>query len=83
VSEWQPIETAPKDGTWILAYEEPRDPHSGFAVVAWWQHQWKRYEPAEGGLYREITEDGYSGWEGCPHSPWRATHWMHLPERPK
>lgn len=35
MSEWQPIETAPKDGTAFLAYEGGKShPH----YECWWQH---------------------------------------------
>lgn len=33
MSEWQPIETAPKDGTWIICFFPERTPE--IAVTKW------------------------------------------------
>ena len=81
MSEWQPIETAPKDGTVILvttlgyAYEVQR-----CQIVNW------------GGVIEDSSRPGFSnvGWhnqnadenEDQPDKvPY--THWMLLPEPPK
>lgn len=85
--EWKDIETAPKDGTYILAFE-PGDDRSGkphIAIVQWHLPTWLYYEPDEmdSDLYRKVIKPIGSGfWEGGPWSPWRATHWMPLPEPP-
>lgn len=67
--DWQPIETAPKDGTGFLGWW----PHwTAFPVRIWWQNnQWY------------MAEDHPATWhDGMPrgHGP---THWMPLPEPPK
>ena len=79
MSEWQPIETAPKDGTWVLVYsaEAIRDEDGGRKIAVaqytddlngrkgvWhWQFAW--------------YDGGYYGWVD------NVTHWMPLPEAPK
>jgi hypothetical protein len=32
MTDWQPIETAPKDGIWVLLYSPP----GGFSVARYW-----------------------------------------------
>lgn len=68
MSEWQPIETAPKDGTLVLLYW----PDVGSMVVGYFFHRgnqdrvgW-RAEP-EGKHWFDVKQ---------------PTHWMKLPERP-
>jgi len=78
MSEWQPIETAPKDGTWILVCggrTEDEEVTRTHAVAQWtddlngrktkwhWQFAW--------------YDGGYYGFYENP------THWMPLPEPPK
>jgi hypothetical protein len=75
---WQPIETAPKDGTnifvWSPGFEWPE-------VVTW-----NEYSPEDA---EEIGEDGF--WTYSEEllamatdspSPEEWTHWMPLPEAP-
>lgn len=82
--EWQPIETAPKDGTTILGL----DPFGGvedepvYAVIHWWTHQSYSYEEAESGLFRKVPDEPCSMWVGAEYTPFRATHWLPLPELP-
>lgn len=79
MSEWQPIETAPKDGTvihvWAEGYEWPE------AV------RWEKYDPDDA---EEIGQEGYwtyaepimaDVFDNCGEDLW--THWMPLPEPPK
>lgn len=73
VTNWQPIETAPKDGTPILVYEPPRPgrPPSGddFSLVKWFAYRdTGEWALAECGTH---AEDGYP-MNGNP------THWMRL-----
>ena len=63
---WQPIETAPKDGTWILLLHEN---HSTPTVGRWID------TPTVG---RWI--DG--GWFSDDGLKWPSTHWMPLPPPP-
>ena len=63
---WQPIETAPKDGTRILAYAPDSLLGPTQAVIYWWE-----------------LGDEIALWCGADETPFRATHWMPLPEPPK
>jgi hypothetical protein len=69
--EWHPIETAPKDGRWILLFCA-REAHDGLQVfMARWVGEWE-------GPYA----DGY----GCGLEDIGArelTHWMPMPEPPQ
>lgn len=75
VSEWQPIDTAPKDGTkvdlWLHIYASPRSfgMEDDFRVTdAWWQDgKWVH-------RYRDKDAEIFSDY---------ITHWMPLPEPPK
>ena len=68
MSEWQPIETAPRDGTQILAWNGAVFICAEFVTfadgTAHW-HQWIRGSRASVG------------------ASVRLTHWMPLPEPPK
>ena len=66
--EWQPIETAPKDGTWILviiAGEHP-DGYPYIPACAQWR---------DGGWFETNDTE--------PAEDWPLTHWMPLPAPPK
>lgn len=77
---WQPIETAPKDGTKVLIVND-----EGVMAVAHYIEQWdERYEfvrkAKDGDVYRTVREEcGYWNTDTayCP------THWMPLPQPPK
>jgi hypothetical protein len=70
---WQPIETAPKDGTRILGFNRCDD---GIAIYRWdVQPYHKKPRP-------------YWQMECCINQRWfsegrQPTHWMPLPEPPK
>lgn len=76
MAEWQPIETAPKDGTWVLVYGFINDGYQNECRIttAQWakvldysdQYCW-RYAHYESGHYGQIE----------------PTHWMPLPPLPK
>lgn len=85
VQSWQPIETAPKDGTDILAFDPTGgvDDEPVYAVVRWYQHRSETFEEAGNGLYRKVIDDICAFWYGASYTPFRATHWQPLPEPPK
>lgn len=74
MSEWQPIETAPKDGGWVLLM--------GGRIGFQWDGDTK--PPLVCGQF--VNNAGWwfafydSGWLGEYENP---THWMPLPEPPK
>ena len=70
-----PIETAPKDGTHILAWRVPigirfTNNTNPPTVVHWFD------DPEEPGFYTSVNERS-------PEHPFNPTHWMPLPEPPK
>ena len=68
MTEWQPIDTAPKDGTDILAYLEWTDKSGEIRVIRWDEEMevwWGDY------AYDPDDEFEY------------PTHWMPLPAPPK
>ena len=75
MSEWQPIETAPKDGTRILIYQPEgqwksrRDRRLEYIDTAYWHTPGNPEHP------------GY--WCAYVLCVYRPTHWMPLPEPPK
>lgn len=64
MGEWQPIETAPKDGRLVLLadFDDPRKPK----VVGYWDWQFNDWR-VKWDMSR--FEDGYD-----------ATHWAHMPK---
>jgi hypothetical protein len=64
---WEPIETAPKDGTQILVYCG-----DVWAVVYWWD--------GYGGVWRVAAD--VNGWNESDELSSTPTHWMSLPEPP-
>lgn len=80
MSDWQPIETAPKDGTWFLICRAD-DGYESYEVGRYNPLKHPRYEDAGNGLYRKIDEVIYD-WSGFNNFH-RATHWMPLPSPPE
>jgi Protein of unknown function (DUF551) len=80
--EWQPIETAPRDGQEFDAWA--KDPHGGYRVtnVKWGYEDFS--VPCDGPFFLENraldAEPWRYRWQPCEHS---LTHWMPLPEPPK
>jgi len=89
--EWQPIDTAPKDGTHFLAYGNGKPEK---AIIYDDEKDWKprirvcwrilmdshKNEDAGNGLFRRVPYVHDLGWEGGVH--FAPTHWMPLPPPP-
>ena len=79
--EWQDIETAPKDGTEILALYLYKGHVPDYSIVRWenWGHghgAWVAW--SDGQLVIESQTDS-----GTSYLEPFVTHWMPLPEPPK
>jgi hypothetical protein len=74
--EWQPIETAPKDGTWILLYCSQQK----VAISGMWHVEPDLFTPDvhEPGWSDWVSDNDYIMWD----SGYSPTHWMPLPEPP-
>lgn len=68
MSEWQPIETAPKDGTSVLTWGCVHD-DGGVHMFETPSFQLSRF--------------GETGWVSAALGTHEPTHWMPLPEPPK
>jgi hypothetical protein len=75
-SDWQPIETAPKDGTFVDIWAVSPNTGEGWRFP---DCEWTRLVGAGGKHLGWMTDDG-SGLESPAH-PYRPTHWM-LPPNP-
>lgn len=78
--DWQPIETAPRDGTDVIAWDKK------FGAR---QTQWRNYgtgSPAKAAYDRGDGPRGAFVWREPIHNwvqDWRPTHWMPLPDPPE
>ena len=68
MSEWQPIDTAPKDGTPILAYRADHYGKFGNCCVTYWR--------------TNKNGNSYTGFGEFNPTYWPPTHWMPLPKPP-
>lgn len=64
---WQPIETAPKDGTWVLAYRPGIVEHARCQVLKWDDYEENWAIPGMAAVSRETP----------------PTHWQPLPSAPR
>lgn len=81
MSEWQPIETAPKNGKHVLLWcPWLNDPvNMGYVSVGSFRED--DYAHDDGPTWLDDSHDDFS--TGYASRPLRATHWMPLPEPPK
>lgn len=80
MSEWQPIETAPKDGTLIILWDSNRE----LAVSGHWHSEPARDDPSNGYEHAWswwVSSNDTIMWDGGPDDI--PTHWTPLPEPPK
>lgn len=82
MTDWQPISTAPRDGTRILAVSR-----SG-VDIAYWNEPSPYYEfkphPTISNAFVQILTCAEGYWIGTEISPLiEVTHWMPLPPAPK
>lgn len=72
MSEWQPIETAPKDGTRLLLW----DPGREVAVSGYWHDEPEVSTPTvwEPGWAWWVSDSDVLMWDSGPHDA--PSHWM-------
>jgi hypothetical protein len=76
--EWQPIKTAPRDGTWVLLYFDGWDTPSSEGQPTIYVGQW----PPEDHWRHDGT--WYVDWgDLTQYHIGPPTHWMPVPEPPK
>jgi hypothetical protein len=82
VSEWKPIESAPRDQTWILAWLPLRSSKKGGEVILtqWYVH-WLNGKPNTSRAPEWRQDDMHGGFGGYS-GPIEPTHWMPLPPPP-
>ena len=82
MSDWQPIETAPRDGTYVLLAggncKGDEDDNDGRQVVAQWTNYLNCHTDTNYGKWQFAWYDG--GYFGEYVKP---THWMPLPDPPQ
>lgn len=85
MSEWQPIETAPKDGTEIDIWEYCHDPawrpdehgieHGmRLTVVRWGGEYWEQFD--------QVGMAGAGFYSCCNNGHYTISHWMPIPRPP-
>ena len=80
MSEWQPEETAPKDGTEVLVWVK------GEIIPMVMRYSSEEYFAKAYGDAQYMDAGWYLSYaypDGLPECTWEVTHWMPLPERPK
>ena len=93
MSEWQPIETAPKDGTQFIAYKEPDDMcNVPFWVIAKFVRQYDLMPYGQNydeGFESDVEMEAFgikamvTSWNHKDIANTGFTHWMPLPNPPK
>ncbi|GBQ64900.1 hypothetical protein AA103196_1001 [Ameyamaea chiangmaiensis NBRC 103196] len=84
VAAWRPIESAPRDGTNILASWQRNDGKT-FVVRVYWDAEFSGETNEETGLYEwkgAWTDDSVASWGMEERHSYECTHWMPLPAPP-
>jgi hypothetical protein len=80
MTDWQPIETAPKDGTFVMLFVPNGQLETGPVTIGGY---WKAVERSPDGRFKNGEWTRFSGWLGSDadcHASWcDPTHWMPLP----
>jgi hypothetical protein len=76
MSGWQPIETAPKDGTLVLLFTKRKE----YSRVQIGSFREDDFVPGEPMFFADDYDDFSTGYCSTPLDD--ATHWMPLPEHP-
>jgi hypothetical protein len=87
VSYWQPIESAPKDGTTFLgASPNNSAAHPWLIRVMWWDEHFENAgwdDKKDDVIYRAAWSSGRVGsWNYEEYAEEKPTHWMPLPPPP-
>jgi hypothetical protein len=81
VSDWQPIETAPDDGTEFQAWAIQREPTENWPD-GWWEPRARVNPETEAREVWDRVDYDAEGW--TPEDRyWHVTHWQPVPEPPK
>ena len=74
--DWQPIYTAPKDGTEFLAYDATVNKMDVAYMIEWRDGEYKCVAVQSDGEYGPEPDQFCSSWQN------KITHWKPLPEPP-
>jgi len=75
--EWQPIETAPKDGSEVLGVYKPESYSADYSIIRWNERRKTWVAMADGSDSIQSQGDTWTYY----HEPY-ITHWMPLPKPP-
>jgi hypothetical protein len=77
MNDWQPIETAPTDGRWLMLFVPDEIPEQVVGYWGWTDLPKDHEDFWEGWLYADEILSNH-----VPEGP-APTHWMPLPEPPE
>jgi hypothetical protein len=81
MSEWQPIETAPRDGSWFIICNVRDLPDLHYEIGRYDPYMHAEYTEVGDGLFRKEMRSSYD-WSGFSNFG-RATHWKPVGDPPK